>query len=1295
MLRVTKPLLSFHIPLLSIRFPYTVKLPLLYTKNGGVTVADLSQPEKDRLRADIRATNIILQGLPRNIYKLINHNTDAKDIGDNVKMLLEGSKLTKDDRESQLYDEVENFRQHKGENIHDYYVRVVVQNVQGRQNRVQGNNAKGNGVARNRGAQNRAGNSNAGQGKLIKCYNYNGIGHIARNYEEQLLFLAGGKTKIFNDVVDEGPVQNMAQNEDNIFQADKKDAFDSDVDEAPTAQTMFMANLSSAAPVGQEIIKPNHARVLVHDSEDTLEIVETTRKRMIKKMKDLECVKKKIFWSDDLLKMKAKALKEKAKSAKSITAMTVITPVGLTKGERGFEQIKTCYLNEVIPFCKTLKEYFEGIQTAFIKEIKEIKEVFDQIEAEVDQHAIDKKCDEIERKNLLLEYKNLIAECMSKDMFYTATNYVLTLSRFSDMHDAYTVAQKRIAELEAKNSCMKNKIQNDDHVEMTKHFSKLEVEHLNLQLKYQYPKERFRKKSAASSDAPTFDSVFVIGQLEERLQVKGNMIRELKEKISQLAKIINDAHPILDFNALESQNKDLTVKVNARQDLNERFRAKNEKVNQHYKELNNREVHLDYLKHLKESFTTLCEIIEEARVDKPLDSSLVSTCRYTKHSQELLEYVIGTCLIDFNARDKKLTSTPFTKKKQVTFKEPCEISTHNTPTHPDQQKMKKTNEHVIPSTGVKCATSASGSKPMSNTKKDRTLPAKSAMKKVEDHLRNNKLSVKQKNHVDSSFSYKRTVINTNSNSVCKPCNKCLMSFNHDKCHVKSLKFVKKPPVNKVWRVKQVKKVCQPTGKLFATFGHQWKPTGRKFTLGEQCPLTRFTISKVVPVIQPDNVSTSAIVINERLSNTSQKPLTRYQCKKKQKKAISTNTPITIVTQSIDDFVKLTVVQIVLWYLDSGYSEHMTGDRSWLRNFVKKVIRTVKFGNDHFGAIMGYGGYVIGDSVISRVYLGQVFEIKDETSKFVIKFLKQIQVGLSKTFRYFRTDNGTKFVNQVMNEYYESVRIFHQKSVLKTPQQNDIVERRNHTLVEAARTMLIFSKALMFLWAEDVATACYTLNRSLIHTRHNKTPYELVHDEKPDLKFLYVFGVERSVLPTPAVQVLVVSAGTPSSTTIDQDAPSTSYSPSSCIVQPPITHQVMQTYNAELPNQAPIAPPPSPVLSPQFDSRDFFLPKEILPPQKQAHELPLERIKEIEDKIRGLGNGRVIIQRDFDRLETELEEARTQTVRLQKKQMGHDDEVVFAHVKISTLKMIIEDIHVRHRSDIRSLLEAIRELKNNK
>nr|GEY40913.1 retrovirus-related Pol polyprotein from transposon TNT 1-94 [Tanacetum cinerariifolium] len=343
--------------------------------------SDLKSKEKYRYNADIRATNILLQGLPKDIHTLINHYTDAKYIWDNVKMLLEGSELTKEDRESQLYDEFEHFRQHKGESIQDYYVRyvtavklnkglrdsnydqlyaylsnmrpmqrrtrcywnvslnpqwilshylsspaeeliknltntlalltqsyrtflpqtnnqlrtssnarnqstvqdgrVVVQNVQGHPNRGQGINLRGGNTARYEGAPNRVRNDNQGQARTMKCYNCNDTGHIAQNCTqlkrpqnseyfkdkmllmqtqengvaldaEQLLFLAGGQDNVFNDDVDDQLVQGLALNVDNVFQADDCDAFASNVDEAPTAQTMFMANLSSADPVIDE-----------------------------------------------------------------------------------------------------------------------------------------------------------------------------------------------------------------------------------------------------------------------------------------------------------------------------------------------------------------------------------------------------------------------------------------------------------------------------------------------------------------------------------------------------------------------------------------------------------------------------------------------------------------------------------------------------------------------------------------------------------------------------------------------------------------------------------------------------------------------------------------------------------------------------------------------------------------------------------------------------------------------------------------------------------------------------------
>nr|GFA99647.1 putative ribonuclease H-like domain-containing protein [Tanacetum cinerariifolium] len=90
------------------------------------------------------------------------------------------------------------------------------------------------------------------------------------------------------------------------------------------------------------------------------------------------------------------------------------------------------------------------------------------------------------------------------------------------------------------------------------------------------------------------------------------------------------------------------------------------------------------------------------------------------------------------------------------------------------------------------------------------------------------------------------------------------------------------------------------------------------------------------------------------------------------------------------------------------------------------------------------------------------------------------------------DNGTEFVNQTLRDYYEEVGISHETSVARSPQQNGVVERRNHTLIEAARTMLIYAQAPLFLWAEAVATVCFTQNRSIIRLRYGKTLYELLH-----------------------------------------------------------------------------------------------------------------------------------------------------------------------------------------------------------
>nr|GEZ53998.1 retrovirus-related Pol polyprotein from transposon TNT 1-94 [Tanacetum cinerariifolium] len=129
--------------------------------------------------------------------------------------------------------------------------------------------------------------------------------------------------------------------------------------------------------------------------------------------------------------------------------------------------------------------------------------------------------------------------------------------------------------------------------------------------------------------------------------------------------------------------------------------------------------------------------------------------------------------------------------------------------------------------------------------------------------------------------------------------------------------------------------------------------------------------------------------------------------------------------------------------------------------------------------------------------------KDEAPKVIKTFLKRITVLLQSPVIIIRTD--TAFKNQVLQEYFDSVGISHQVSSVRTPQQNRVVKCRNRTLVEAARTMLIFSRAPLFLWAEAISTACFTQNRSIIHRQFNKTPYELINGRKPDISFLHVFG----------------------------------------------------------------------------------------------------------------------------------------------------------------------------------------------
>ncbi|GJY71136.1 putative ribonuclease H-like domain-containing protein [Tanacetum coccineum] len=139
--------------------------------------------------------------------------------------------------------------------------------------------------------------------------------------------------------------------------------------------------------------------------------------------------------------------------------------------------------------------------------------------------------------------------------------------------------------------------------------------------------------------------------------------------------------------------------------------------------------------------------------------------------------------------------------------------------------------------------------------------------------------------------------------------------------------------------------------------------------------------------------------------------------------------------------------------------------------------------------------------------------KDETSGILKAFITGIENLIDHKVKIIRCDNGTEFKNKEMNQFCEMKGIKREFSVARTPQQNGVAERKNRTLIEAARTMLADSKLPTTFWAEAVNTACYVQNRVLVIKPHNKTPYELFLGRKPALSFMRPFGCLITILNT--------------------------------------------------------------------------------------------------------------------------------------------------------------------------------------
>ncbi|GJU01049.1 retrovirus-related pol polyprotein from transposon TNT 1-94 [Tanacetum coccineum] len=553
-----------------------------------------------------------------------------------------------------------------------------------------------------------------------------------------------------------------------------------------------------------------------------------------------------------------------------------------------------------------------------------------------DMHEQDAQCVSANKHNKVVNVSLTAEITRYKEQF---KNYEKR-ARFSEMHDAYTVEQARVVELKAEISKLKHKIQKDDHSEMINHFSNLEVDHLNLQLKYQHLKDSFgNNKSQTSQAVPEFDLFFEINKLKEQLQGKDNTIRNLKEKISQLkeTRILAPGMYAIDVEPILPHNR------------------------------NNREVHLDYLKHLKESVEILCEIVEEAKIEKPLDNAIGNACFYTKQSHEFLEYVIGTCLKEFNKSDKKVATTPLNRKKQVIFK-------------------------------VISSTEASGSNPRSNTKNNRILPAKSdKKKKVKDHPRNsNQFETKillilvvqivlwyldsgYSKHLMGNCSRLKNFVKKFSGTVKFENDRfgaiigygdyvidLEVAFRKHSCYVRDvdgvelLKGYRSSNLYTIFVEDMMKSspICL-LSKASKNKSWLWNHRLNHLNFGTINDLTRKDLVRGLPRLkfEKDHICSACKLGKSK----------KYTHKPKSKNTIKE----------------------VLHTLHMDLCEPMRVQSINRKKYILVII------DDY-----------------SRFTWVKFLRSKDEMSEFVIKFLKQIQVGLNKTVRYICTDNGTKFVNKL-------------------------------------------------------------------------------------------------------------------------------------------------------------------------------------------------------------------------------------------------------------------------------------------
>nr|GEX75044.1 hypothetical protein [Tanacetum cinerariifolium] len=449
----------------------------------------------------------------------------------------------------------------------------------------------------------------------------------------------------------------------------------------------------------------------------------------------------------------------------------------------------------------------------------------------------------------------------------------------------------------------------------------------------------------------------------------------------------------------------------------------------------------------------------------------------------------------------------------------------------------------------------------SNPIEDRVMLNNSQGKKqeVEHHRRNVKFSKNETSVTVCNDSLNAKT--SNVNFVCATCGKCVLNDKHDICVLKSLDGVnsrtKMPivmpvstrepkrtinqsvakPLRKTVASESNQKHRNSTRKLyeriskacswwylkFTPSGYNWKPKSKTGNVKPNVSMPLGNAYRTANVLDP-MTSRHFTVSNTSLSSNSfaarrDCPINR-QLWGNDLLTCSHGTDLYSITfqdttspNPICLMAKATLSQARLWHRRLSHLNFNTTNLLSKNDIVttpssKRRLQLLHMnlcGPMRVASINGKRYVLVIVDDYSRFTWTHFLRSKDETPEVLIDFLRLVQKGLHAQVRIVRTDKGTEFLNKTLHAYFASEGILHQTSVARTPKQNGVVEKQNCTLVEAARTMLSAAKVPLFFWAEAISTSCFTRNRSLIIPRHEKTPYHIINDRKPSVKFFHIFG----------------------------------------------------------------------------------------------------------------------------------------------------------------------------------------------